>query len=204
MFVLLSLLFSFFIRRGRVFEADPFDNTGTYFKCHTAIQLLQHGVDPNLYRLKDVLFQFSEHEGNRFSCVSFVGFLETFLGAGYNITIDDRNNRFFKERLRRYDISVDEPFSLKQLCRSHIRIQLRAALNDSTMFTAIEKLPLPTSLKRFLKLQDIIDLDDLDKKAYYMRCPFPYIFTRWINQQYHWKCSRCYFCCWIFEFAKRL
>ena len=129
LFVLLSLLFSFFIRRGRVFEADPFDNTGTYFKCHTAIQLLQHGVDP----------------------------------------------------------------SLKQLCRSHIRIQLRAALNDSTMFTAIEKLPLPTSLKRFLKLQDIIDLDDLDKKAIYMSCPFPYIFTRWINQQCNWKCSRCYY-----------
>ena len=179
MFVLLSLLFSFFIRRGRVFEADRYDNPDTYFKCHTAILLLQHGVDPNLYRLKDVLFQFSEHERyGRFSCVSFVDFLETFLGAGYNITIDDRNNRFFKERLRRYDISVDEPFSLKQLCRSHIRIQFRAALNDSTMFTAIEKLPLPTSLKRFLKLQDIIDLDDLDQKAIYMSCPFPYIFTR--------------------------
>nr|XP_022301211.1 ankyrin repeat and SOCS box protein 2-like isoform X1 [Crassostrea virginica]XP_022301212.1 ankyrin repeat and SOCS box protein 2-like isoform X1 [Crassostrea virginica]XP_022301213.1 ankyrin repeat and SOCS box protein 2-like isoform X1 [Crassostrea virginica]XP_022301214.1 ankyrin repeat and SOCS box protein 2-like isoform X1 [Crassostrea virginica]XP_022301215.1 ankyrin repeat and SOCS box protein 2-like isoform X1 [Crassostrea virginica] len=150
--------------RGRVFEANQpttLNIPGPYFKCDAAILLLQHGVDPNLYRLKDVWFQFSGHGrfNMRDGCVSFDAMLKTFLGAGYHITTEDRDNGFFKERLGYYDINVDEPLSLKQLCRSHIRTQLRIVLNDTTIFPSIDELSLPTSLKQFLKLYDIIDLN---------------------------------------------
>ena len=106
-------------------------------------------------------FQFSGHGrfNMRDGCVSFDAMLKTFLGAGYHITTEDRDNGFFKERLGYYDINVDEPLSLKQLCRSHIRTQLRIVLNDTTIFPSIDELSLPTSLKHFLKLYDIIDLN---------------------------------------------
>lgn len=53
-----------FYGRGRVFKANrptTLNIPGPYFKCDTAILLLQHGVDPNLYKLSDVWFQFSGH-----------------------------------------------------------------------------------------------------------------------------------------------
>ena len=168
--VLLSPVFSFLNRRGKVYEADP-HILGTirhvpmrpYFKCDAAILLLQHGIDPNLYRLRDVWFQFFRHSGFNLSggCVSSDAMLKTFLGAGYHITLDDRNDLFMYEKeLRHYDINIDEPLSLKQLCRSQIRTQLRTVLNDTTIFPSIEQLPIPSLLKTFLKLHDIIDLNN--------------------------------------------
>ena len=85
--------------------------------------------------------------------------LKTFLGAGYHITTEDRDNQFFQERLGYHDIDVDEPLSLKQQCRSIIRNQLRTVLKDTTIFPSIDELPLPTSLKQFLKLYDITDIN---------------------------------------------
>ena len=151
--VLLSLVFSFLNRRGKVYSLPRGTLTHIpipkrpYFKCDTAILLLQHGVDPNLYRLWDVHYQFSDHIQNRkSSCVSFDVALKTFLGAGYHITLDDRNDVLrlrYDKGLLHYDINIDEPLSLKQLCRSQIRTQLRTVLNDTTIFPSIEQLPIP-------------------------------------------------------------
>ena len=71
-----------------------------FFKCDAAILLLQHGVDPNLYRLRDVRSQFSLHSGFKMSdgCLSSDAMLKTFLGAGYHITLDDRNDLFMYEK----------------------------------------------------------------------------------------------------------
>ena len=161
--VSLSLVFSFLQRRGKAFSANLLtseDIQGPYFKCDAAILLLQHGVDPNLYRLMDVWSQFSDHRHR--SCVSFDVVLKTFLGAGYHLTFDDRNDPFsqIKDRLLHYGIDIDEPLSLKQLCRTHIRNQLRIVLNDTTILPSIEQLPIPSSLKMFLKLHDVIDLNN--------------------------------------------
>nr|XP_022301431.1 uncharacterized protein LOC111109554 isoform X2 [Crassostrea virginica] len=159
-----------FYGRGKVYMADSLSLCNLrdvpmtpFFKCDAAILLLQHGVDPNLYRLRDVWSQFSLHSGFKMSdgCLSSDAMLKTFLGAGYHITLDDRNDLFMYEKaLRHYDINIDEPLSLKQLCRSQIRTQLRTVLNDTTIFPSIEQLPIPSSLKTFLKLHDIIDLNN--------------------------------------------
>ena len=169
--VLLSLVFSFLNRRGKVYSLPRGTLTHIpipkrpYFKCDAAILLLQHGVDPNLYRLRDVRSQFSLHSGFKMSdgCLSSDAMLKTFLGAGYHITLDDRNDVLrlrYDKGLLHYDINIDEPLSLKQLCRSQIRTQLRTVLNDTTIFPSIEQLPIPSSLKTFLKLHDIIDLNN--------------------------------------------
>lgn len=73
---------SFSHRRGRVFKANrptTLNIPGPYFKCDTAILLLQHGVDPNMYNLSDVWFQFSGHNCFRSNndCVQFSTLLET-------------------------------------------------------------------------------------------------------------------------------
>lgn len=154
---------SFTHRRGRVFKANcptTLNIPGPYFKCDTAILLLQHGVDPNMYNLSDVWFQFSGH--SRFcsnnDCVQFSTLLETFLGAGYHLTSADINNQFIRENLKRIDVNVEEPVSLKQMCRSAIRERLRKSSKDTTIFPAIDTLHIPSQLKNYLKLRDIIDI----------------------------------------------
>lgn len=153
-----------FYGRGRVFKANrptTLSIPGPFFKCDTAILLLQHGVDPNIYNLSDVWFQFSGH--NRFrsnnDCVQFSTLLETFLGAGYYFTSADKNNRFFREELRRFGVNVEEPISLKQMCRTAIRERLRKISNDTTIFPAIDTLRIPNQIKNYLKLRDIIDIE---------------------------------------------
>lgn len=152
-----------FYGRGRVFKANrptTLNIPGPYFKCDTAILLLQHGVDPNMYNLSDVWFQFSGHNCFRSNndCVQFSTLLETFLGAGYHLTSADINNRFIRENLKRIDVNVEEPVSLKQMCRSAIRERLRKSSKDTTIFPAIDTLHIPSQLKDYLKLRDIIDI----------------------------------------------
>lgn len=152
-----------FYGRGRVFKANrptTLNIPGPYFKCDTAILLLQHGVDPNMYNLSDVWFQFSGHNCFRSNndCVHFSTLLETFLGAGYHLTSADINNRFIRENLKRIDVNVEEPVSLKQMCRSAIRQRLRKSSKDTTIFPAIDTIHIPTQLKNYLKLRDIIDI----------------------------------------------
>lgn len=51
---------SFSHRRGRVFKANrptTLNIPGPYFKCDTAILLIQHGVDPNMYNLSDCIVE---------------------------------------------------------------------------------------------------------------------------------------------------
>lgn len=152
-----------FYGRGRVFKANrptTLNIPGPYFKCDTAILLLQHGVDPNMYNLSAVWFQFSGHNCFRSNndCVQFSTLLETFLGAGYHLTSADINNRFIRENLKRIDVNVEEPVSLKQMCRSAIRQRLRKSSKDTTIFPAIDTIHIPTQLKNYLKLRDIIDI----------------------------------------------
>lgn len=162
-----SCFYSKIYRRGKVFK--PIHETssispGLNFKCDSAILLLQHGVDPNMYNISDVWFQFSRH--TRYSCfggcVKFSVILETFLAAGYHFTSVDHSNRVIREKLRRFGVNVAEPNSLKQMCRSAIRERLRKSTKDTTIFPAIDTLHIPTLMRDYLKLRDIIDIDSLD------------------------------------------
>lgn len=153
-----------FYGRGRIFKANrptTLNIPGPYFKCDTAILLLQHGVDPNMYNLSDVWFQFSGHNLYRSNddCIQFRILLETFLAAGYHFTSVDVNNHFIREELKNVNVNVDEPISLKQMCRSAIRERLRKFTKDTTIFPAIETLRIPTQLKDYLKLHDIIVIE---------------------------------------------
>lgn len=155
-----------FYGRGRVFKANrptTLNIPGPYFKCDTAILLLQHGVDPNLYKLSDVWFQFSGHNRYQYhsngNCVQFSALLGTFLAAGYHFTSEDVSDRFIREKLISFDVNIEEPISLKQMCRSLIRGRLRTITMDATIFPSIDTLCIPTQLKDYLKLRDIIDID---------------------------------------------
>lgn len=168
-FSLLIVLFVIF-RKGKDYCANlirTLNIPGPYFTCDTAILLLQHGVDPNLYKLIDVVEQFSSH--NRFprneNCVDFESMLKTFLAAGYHYTNDDLDNRYIKEQLEKHGVYAEESRSLKQTCRSVIREHLRTVSKDTSLFPFVEKLPIPESLKAYLKLYDIIDLKNISMKC---------------------------------------
>ncbi|XP_048743730.2 uncharacterized protein LOC125657117 [Ostrea edulis] len=159
-----------FYGRGKVYSANlptTLNIPGPYFTCDTAILLLQHGVDPNLYKLRDVIQQFSSH--NRYfrdeNCVDFDTLLKTFLAAGYHYTNDDLDNRYIKEQLERHGVNAEEARSLKQTCRSVIREHLRTVSKDTSLFPFVEKLPIPESLKTYLKLCNIIDLKNISMKC---------------------------------------
>lgn len=149
-----SCFYSKIYRRGKVFK--PIHETssispGLNFKCDSAILLLQHGVDPNMYNISDVWFQFSRH--TRYSCfggcVKFSVILETFLAAGYHFTSVDHSNRVIREKLRRFGVNFAEPNSLKQMCRSAIRERLRKSTKDTTIFPAIDTLQIPTLMRDY-------------------------------------------------------
>jgi hypothetical protein len=91
-------------------------------------------------------------------CVDFDTLIKTFLAAGYHYTDDDLDNRYIREDLERNGVTPEEPHSLKQTCRSVIRGHLRTCNKDTSVFPSVEKLPIPDSLKIYLKLCDIIDL----------------------------------------------
>ncbi|XP_062604500.1 uncharacterized protein LOC134266303 [Saccostrea cucullata] len=154
-----------FYGRGKVYEANRptrLNIPGPCFTCDTAVLLLQHGVDPDLYKLKDVLQQFSQHSSLYLSmdCVNFKTFLQTFIGAGYHFTSDDTNNEYYKRELKRNGVNVEEPLSLKQCCRSMIRKHLRILSKDTSIFPFVDKLPIPLLLKEYLKLRNIFDLNN--------------------------------------------
>lgn len=118
-------------------------------------------MDPNIYNLSDVWFQFSGYTLYRSNddCIQFSTLLETFLAAGYHFTSVDVNNHFIREELKSFNVIVDEPISLKQMCRSAIRERLKKFTKDTTIFSAIDTLRIPTQLKNYLKLRDIIDIE---------------------------------------------
>ncbi|XP_062604491.1 uncharacterized protein LOC134266296 [Saccostrea cucullata] len=155
----------FFYGRGKVYEANQpttLDIPGPCFTCDTAILLLQHGMDPDQYKLKDVLQQFSYHNlfNSRRTCVGFNIMLQTFIAAGYRYTSDDLDCSYTKTKMAESGISMEEPPSLKQSCRSLIRKHLRIINKDTTIFPPVNKLPIPTSLKDYLKLCNIIDIKE--------------------------------------------
>jgi hypothetical protein len=122
-------------------------------------------VDPNLYKLRDIKVQFYHHRREE-HCVDFEIFLKTFLAAGYHYTRDDLDNidRYaVKEDLRNCGFNFEEPQSLQQTCRSVIRGYMRTLNKDTSVFPSVEKLPIPESLKTYLKLCDIIDLKKTSK-----------------------------------------
>lgn len=127
------------------------------FLCDTAGLLLQHGVDPNLYNLRDVLLQFFTHRTYTNSkCIDFQHLLKAFFAAGYNLSSADRKDDL-KERLKRYDVQNEEPATLKQICRTAIRERLRIVAEDKTIFPAIDELEIPKTVKEFLKLYDVFN-----------------------------------------------
>lgn len=151
--------FIFVHRRGGELSFQyGFQIVNIRFQCDTAVLLLQHGVDPNLYNLRDVLLQFSTHRSYTISkCIELQHLLKTFLAAGYNFSTADRKDDL-KERLKRYGVQNEEPAMLKQLCRTAIRRRLRIVTEDKTIFPAIDKLDIPQILRGFLKLHDVINL----------------------------------------------
>ncbi|XP_061194370.1 uncharacterized protein LOC133202548 [Saccostrea echinata] len=152
-----------FYGRGKVYETGLPTSMcipGPYFICDTAIMLLQHGIDPDLYKLSDVLQQFSEHH-TRQDCVNLNTLLQTFVGAGYHFTQDDKNCKDNTRELRRNGISMEEPLSLKQACRLMIRKHLRILSKDTSIFPFVDKLPIPNLLKEYLKLWNIYNLKNV-------------------------------------------
>ncbi|XP_061194396.1 uncharacterized protein LOC133202575 [Saccostrea echinata] len=154
----------FFYGRGKVYEANSpttLHIPGPCFTCDTAVLLLQHGIDPDQYKLSDVLQQFAYHNlfDSRRKCVGFHIMLQTFIAAGYHYTSDDLDCSYTKTEMTENGINMDEPPSLKQSCRSIIRKQLRILNKDTSIFPPVNKLLIPLSLKDYLKLYNVIDLN---------------------------------------------
>lgn len=82
-------------------------------------------------------------------------FLKAFLTAGYNFSRNDRSDMSLVKKLEGYDIRINEPDRLKNICRTAIREQLRRVAEDKTIFPAIDVLCIPKDLKDFLKLYDM-------------------------------------------------
>lgn len=127
------------------------------FQCDTAVLLLQHGVDPNLYSLRNVLYQFYVHM-TRSNCIHLKQLLEVFFAAGYNFSTEDLNDNL-KQKVNDLGVYNEEPARLKQICRTAIRARLRTVAEDQTIFPAIDALEIPQILINFLKLQDVVNLD---------------------------------------------
>ncbi|VDI36600.1 Hypothetical predicted protein [Mytilus galloprovincialis] len=131
-----------FLGRGKVYEANQpttLEICEPWFICTTAILLLQHGVDPKLYRFIDVS------------------------SAGYDLTVSDMNryeNDPFKSDP---DYQIVNDFGrtprLKHLARTQIRKHIRSVNEDTSVLPIIDKLTLPTVLKDFLKLYDVSPVD---------------------------------------------
>ncbi|XP_063395782.1 uncharacterized protein LOC134680604 [Mytilus trossulus] len=158
-----------FLGRGKVYEANrptTLHISGPWFICITAIMLLQHGVDPNLYKFGDVLCQQRSHcmfSRQNDYCVDDRTFVATFLAAGYELTVADMNryeNYHFKSGT---DYQIVNDFGrtprLKHLARTQIRKHIRSVNEDTSVFPVIDKLTLPTILKDFLKLYDVSPSD---------------------------------------------
>ncbi|XP_052072265.1 uncharacterized protein LOC127710450 [Mytilus californianus] len=158
-----------FLGRGKVNTKVSYPS-GIYepwFFCTAAIMLLQHGVDPNLYKIDNVLRQrckLYDHiiyrfVRNMYSCIDKQTFITTFLAAGYDLTVSDMN--CFGEDFRKSDIDLKimndfgRPQGLKHLARTIIREHIRSVNMDTSVFPVIDKLKLPTILKDFLKLYDV-------------------------------------------------
>ncbi|VDI36599.1 Hypothetical predicted protein [Mytilus galloprovincialis] len=140
-----------FLGRGKVYEKiiTTLHYPGPWFICTTAVMLLQHGVDPNLYKLGDVLCQNMNH--CKFSrCIDEKTLEATFFAAGYDLTVSDTD----------YQIgNFGRTQRLKNLARTQIRKHIRSVNEDTSVFPVIDKLILPTILKDFLKLYDVSPFD---------------------------------------------
>ncbi|XP_052072256.1 uncharacterized protein LOC127710447 isoform X3 [Mytilus californianus] len=170
-----------FLGRGKVYEANQpttLQISGPWFFCTTAIILLQHGVDPNLYNVGDVLRQQREHYSlfrQTSYCIDEKTFVATFLAAGYDLTVSDMNryeNDYFKSGT---DYQIVNHFrrtpSLKHLARTQIRKHIRSVNMDTSVIAVIDKLILPTILKDFLKLYDVSPSDMSSIVCYeHIRC----------------------------------
>ncbi|XP_071180802.1 uncharacterized protein [Mytilus edulis] len=162
-----------FLGRGKVCterSPNPLGIPEHYFFFTTAIMLLQHGVDPNLYTISDVLRQERRHQiidrfdvNRNHNCIVRKSFVTTFLAAGYDLPISEMNH--LEKYCRRWDIDFElitdfgRPPSLKHLARTLIRKHIRFVNMDTSVFPVIDKLTLPTILKDFLKLYDVSPSD---------------------------------------------
>lgn len=148
----------FVYRRGKELEFQSgFHIVNVRFQCDTAVLLLQHGVDPNLYSLRNVLHQFHVHK-TKSNCIHLKQLLEVFFAAGYNFSTEDLNDNL-KQKMNELRVHNEEPARLKQICRTAIRARLRTVAEDQTIFPAIDALEIPQILINFLKLQDVVNLD---------------------------------------------
>lgn len=77
-------------------------------KCDTAVLLLQHGVNPNFYDIRDFFIQFGRHDTfNHPSCVKFEQLLKTFIGAGYSFSRNDRLDSSLMKKLEKCDVHIN-------------------------------------------------------------------------------------------------
>ncbi|XP_076106650.1 uncharacterized protein LOC143075192 isoform X3 [Mytilus galloprovincialis] len=158
-----------FLGRGKVYEANQpttLEICEPWFICTTAIMLLHHGVDPNLYKFRDVLCQQGLHcpsDRPVNYCIEKKTFLATFLAAGYNLTVSDMNRYENDHYKSETDYQIVNDFGrtqrLKHLARTQIRKHIRSVNEDTSVFPIIDKLTLPTILKDFLKLYDVSPVD---------------------------------------------
>lgn len=147
----------FYGRGGELSFQHGFQIGNIRFLCDTAVLLLQHGVNPNLYNLREVLQQFATHRNYTISkCIGLKHLLKTFFAAGYNLSSADRKDGL-KEKVKSHGVQNEEPAMLKQICRTAIRERLRIVTEDKTIFPAIDKLEIPNILREFLKLYDVIN-----------------------------------------------
>ena len=141
-------------RRGKVYEADnptTLNIDGPWYICTTAVILLQHGIDPNLYKIGDITLQMMRHNrfgryvqtGDEKPCVLRETFLEAFLAAGYSL-VDSEISRFDhlieKSRSRELYEKYGTPAKLKHLCRTSIRRCILSVNNDTSIFSASDSL----------------------------------------------------------------
>lgn len=83
------------------------------------------------------------------------------MAVRYRFTSADINNRVIREELRRFGVNVEGPSRVKQMCRSAIRERLKKITKDTKFFPAIDTLRILTQHKDYLKLHDIIDINNL-------------------------------------------
>lgn len=139
---------------------------GPWFICTMALILLQHGIDPNLYRARDVIRQIIRHNALNIrkgaTCVSSSVLFETFLAAGYKFEESELSKCYpllGESRSRELYRKYGAPATLKHLSRSAIRTCILSVNNDTSVFSSIDKLTLPNLIKDYLKLSDVVPLD---------------------------------------------
>ena len=134
-----------------------------YGHFDVATQLLQHGYNPNKYEL----YVFLKIIQNSVGDIDMDGrqLIECYIAAGYRKSCIEKtmldnlllppNSGFEKETIDWVKGKIGCP-SLMELSRMTIRHSVQHKITDGSFYSQLWKLPLPTILKRYVRLDDYV------------------------------------------------